>query len=150
MLLLACRGRLRGGLWFLLQRTAFGRVVRAGVQNPDMVGALGISLEPYMAAVAALGVGLAGLAGVMLAPIFAVHPAMGQEIITPAFVVVVIGGLGSFWGVVVAALIVGLVKGLIVAFGYPQFSEAAIYLLMLLVLLFRPRGLFGERIQRFE
>ena len=63
---------------------------------------------------------------------------------------VVIGGLGSFWGVVVAALIVGLVKGLIVAFGYPQFSEAAIYLLMLLVLLFRPRGLFGERIQRFE
>ena len=99
------------GLWFLLHRTAFGRVVRAGVQNPDMVGALGISLEPYMAAVAALGIGLAGLAGVLLAPIYAVHPAMGQEIITPAFVVVVIGGLGSFWGVVVAALLVGLVKG---------------------------------------
>ena len=78
-------------------------MVRAGVQNPDMVGALGISLEPYMAAVAALGIGLAGLAGVLLAPIYAVHPAMGQEIITPAFVVVVIGRLGSFWGVVVAA-----------------------------------------------
>ena len=106
------------GLWLLLQRTAFGRVVRAGVQNPDMVGALGISLEPYMAAVAALGIGLAGLAGVLLAPIYAVHPAMGQEIITPAFVVVVIGGLGSFWGVVVAALLVGLVQGLIIAFGY--------------------------------
>ena len=57
-------------------------MVRAGVQNPDMVGALGISLEPYMAAVAALGIGLAGLAGVLLAPIYAVHPAMGQEIIT--------------------------------------------------------------------
>ena len=56
------------GLWFLLQKTPFGRVVRAGVQNPDMVGALGISLQPYMAAVAFLGVGLAGLAGVMLAP----------------------------------------------------------------------------------
>jgi branched-chain amino acid transport system permease protein len=139
-----------GGLWFLLQRTAFGRVVRAGVQNPDMVGALGISLEPYMTAVAFLGVGLAGLAGVMLAPIFSIHPAMGNEIITAAFVVVVIGGLGSFWGVVVAAMIVGLVKGLVVAFGYPQFSEAAMYLLMLLVLLLRPRGLFGERIQRFE
>ena len=97
---------------------AFGRVVRAGVQNPDMVGALGISLEPYMTAVAALGVGLAGLAGVLLAPIFAIHPAMGQEIITAAFVVVVIGGLGSFWGVVVAALLVGLVHGLIIAFGY--------------------------------
>jgi branched-chain amino acid transport system permease protein len=139
-----------GGLWFLLQRTPFGRVVRAGVQNPDMVGALGISLEPYMAAVALLGVGLAGLAGVMLAPIFSIHPAMGNEIITAAFVVVVIGGLGSFWGVVVAAMIVGLVKGLVVALGYPQFSEAAMYVLMLFVLLVRPRGLFGERIQRFE
>ncbi len=145
-----CRGLVRGGAVALLNRTAFGRVVRAGVQNPDMVGALGISLEPYMAAVAALGIGLAGLAGVLLAPIYAVHPAMGQEIITPAFVVVVIGGLGSFWGVVVAALLVGLVKGLIIAFGYTAFSTAAIYLLMMLILLFRPRGLFGERIQRFE
>lgn len=138
------------GLWFLLQRTAFGRVVRAGVQNPDMVGALGISLQPYMAAVAFLGIGLAAVAGVMLAPIFTVHPAMGAEIITSAFVVVVIGGLGSFWGVVIAAAIVGLVKGTVTAAGYPQFSEAAIYLLMLLVLLVRPRGLLGERILRFE
>lgn len=138
------------GLWFLLQRTAFGRVVRAGVQNPDMVGALGISLKPYMMSVAALGIGLAGLAGVLLAPIYSIHPAMGQEIITPAFVVVVIGGLGSFWGVVVAALLVGLVKGTTIALGYPQWSITVIYLMMLLVLLFRPRGLFGERIQRFE
>ncbi|GGH20083.1 branched-chain amino acid ABC transporter permease [Alsobacter metallidurans] len=137
-------------LWVLLHRTAFGRVVRAGVQNPDMVGALGISLEPYMAAVAALGIGLAGLAGVLLAPIYAVHPAMGAEIITPAFVVVVIGGLGSFWGVVLAALLVGLVKGMMAAVGYSAGSTAAIYLLMLLVLLFRPRGLLGERITRFE
>jgi branched-chain amino acid transport system permease protein len=139
-----------GGLWLLLNKTAFGRVVRAGVQNPDMVGALGISLEPYMAAVAALGIGLAGLAGVLLAPIYSIHPAMGQEIITPAFVVVVIGGLGSFWGVVLAALLVGLVKGMTVAAGYAQASTAVIYLMMLLVLLFRPRGLLGERIQRFE
>ena len=138
------------GLWLLLQRTPFGRVVRAGVQNPDMVGALGISLEPYMAAVAFLGIGLAGLAGVMLAPIFAIHPAMGAEIITSAFVVVVIGGIGSFWGVVIAAVIVGVSKGAVTAMGYPQYSEAAIYLLMLLVLLVRPRGLLGERIQRFE
>jgi branched-chain amino acid transport system permease protein len=139
-----------GGLWLLLQRTAFGRVVRAGVQNPDMVGALGISLRPYMTIVAALGIGLAGLAGVLLAPIYSVHPAMGAEIITPAFVVVVIGGLGSFWGVVVAALLVGFVKGAVTAAGFPQFSIAAIYLMMLVVLLVRPRGLFGERIQRFE
>ncbi|MEO5675904.1 MAG: branched-chain amino acid ABC transporter permease [Usitatibacter sp.] len=138
------------GLWFLLQRTPFGRVVRAGVQNPDMVGALGISLEPYMAAVAFLGIGIAGLAGVLLAPIFTVHPAMGAEIITAAFVVVVIGGLGSFWGVVIAAAIVGVVKGGVTAFGYPQYSEAAMYALMLVVLLVRPRGLLGERILRFE
>lgn len=138
------------GLWFLLQRTPFGRVVRAGVQDPDMTGALGISLQPYMAAIAGLGIGLAGLAGVMLAPIFAIHPAMGAEIITSAFVVVVIGGLGSFWGVVLAAIIVGLTKGAVTAAGYSQFSEAATYMLMLIVLLIRPRGLFGERIQRFE
>jgi branched-chain amino acid transport system permease protein len=137
-------------LWFLLQRTAFGRVVRAGVQNPDMVGALGISLSPYMMSVAAIGIGLAGLAGVLLAPIYSIHPAMGQEIITPAFVVVVIGGLGSFWGVVVAALLVGVVKGVTIGLGFTQWSTAVIYLMMLLVLLFRPRGLFGERIQRFE
>lgn len=150
LLILAVAVTCVAALWFLLQRTPFGRVVRAGVQNPDMVGALGISLEPYMGAIAFLGIGLAGLAGVMLAPIFAIHPAMGAEIITSAFVVVVIGGLGSFWGVVLAALVVGVTKGVVTAAGYPQYSEAAIYLLMLLVLLLRPRGLFGERILRFE
>ena len=148
LILIAAAGVL--GLWFLLQRTAFGRVVRAGVQNPDMVGALGISLQPYMMTIAGIGIGLAGLAGVLLAPIYSIQPAMGQEIITPAFVVVVIGGLGSFWGVVVAALMVGLVKGITIGLGFTQWSTAVIYLMMLLVLLFRPRGLFGERIQRFE
>ena len=98
--------------WLLIYRTPFGRVVRAGVQNPEMVGALGISLEPYMMAIAAIGVGLAGLAGVLLASIVTIHPAMGQEILTAAFVVVVIGGLGSFWGVVAAALLVGVVCSL--------------------------------------
>jgi branched-chain amino acid transport system permease protein len=135
--------------WLLIYRTPFGRVVRAGVQNPEMVGALGISLEPYMMAIAAIGVGLAGLAGVLLASIVTIHPAMGQEILTAAFVVVVIGGLGSFWGVVAAALLVGVVRGLTIYFE-PAASEASMYLLMVLVLLFRPRGLFGERIQKFE
>ncbi len=137
------------GLWFLLQRTPFGRVVRAGVQNPDMVGALGISLSPYLTGVAALAMGLAGLAGVLMAPITGVHPAMGSEILIPAFVVVVIGGLGSFWGVVAAAALVGVVRGL-TAYYYPPASEASMYLLMLAVLLVRPRGMFGERIARFE
>ena len=135
--------------WLLIYRTPFGRVVRAGVQNPEMVGALGISLEPYMMAIAAIGVGLAGLAGVLLASIVTIHPAMGQEILTAAFVVVVIGGLGSFWGVVVAALLVGVVRGVTI-YIEPAASEASMYLLMVLVLLFRPRGLFGERIQKFE
>ena len=147
MLLLAAAAV--GGLWFLLQRTPFGRVVRAGVQNPDMVAALGISLTPYMSGVVAISVALAALAGVLLAPITGVHPAMGSEILTAAFVVVVIGGLGSFWGVVYAALIVGVVRGLTIYF-FPPAAEASMYLLMLLVLLVRPRGLFGERIQRFE
>ena len=135
--------------WLLIYRTPFGRVVRAGVQNPEMVGALGISLEPYMMAIAGLGVGLAALAGVLLAPIVTIHPAMGQEILTAAFVVVVIGGLGSFWGVVAAALLVGVVRGL-TSYFLPPASEASMYMLMVLVLLFRPRGLFGERILKFE
>jgi branched-chain amino acid transport system permease protein len=136
-------------LWVLLRRTSFGRVVQAGVQNPDMVGALGISLKPYMASVVALGVGLAALAGVVLAPIAGVHPAMGAEVLTGAFVVVVIGGLGSFWGVIAAAAIVGVLRGVMV-FVYPPAAEASIYALMALILLVRPRGLFGERILRFE
>jgi branched-chain amino acid transport system permease protein len=137
------------GLWLLLNRTAFGRIVRAGVQNPDMVGALGISLAPVMAAVVAIGVGLAALAGVILAPIRGVHPAMGSEVVTAAFVIVVIGGLGSFWGVVLASIIVGVVRGLTVQF-FPPAAEASMYLLMFLVLLLRPRGLLGERFERLE
>ena len=149
LLMLAVAVTVVAGLWWLLRRTPFGRVVRAGVQNPDMVAALGISLAPYMASVVALAVALAALAGVLLAPISGVHPAMGADILTASFVVVVIGGLGSFWGVVLAAVIVGVVRGLTVYF-FPSAAEASMYLLMLLVLLFRPRGLFGERIQRFE
>jgi branched-chain amino acid transport system permease protein len=136
-------------IWLLLNKTSFGRVVRAGVQRPDMVAALGIRLQPYMTTVVVLGVGLAALAGVLFAPISGVHPAMGTEIMTAAFVVVVIGGLGSFWGVVLAALLVGVVRGVTIHF-YPPAGEASMYLLMVLVLMLRPRGLLGERIERFE
>ena len=137
------------GVWFLLNRTAFGRVVRAGVQRPDMVAALGIRLAPYMLAIVVLGVGMAALGGALFAPIAVVHPAMGAEIMTVAFVVVVIGGLGSFWGVVLAALLVGVVRGVTIHF-MPAAGEASMYVLMFLVLLLRPRGLLGERIERFE
>ncbi|GGE36911.1 branched-chain amino acid ABC transporter permease [Actibacterium pelagium] len=137
------------GIWILLNKTSFGRVVRAGIQNPDMVAALGIRLQPYMTAVVMLGVGLAALGGAMFAPITTVHPAMGSEILTIAFVVVIIGGLGSFWGVVAAALLVGVVRGATVHF-VPAASEASMYVLMFLVLLLRPRGLLGESIEKFE
>jgi branched-chain amino acid transport system permease protein len=124
LLMLAVAATAVAALWYLLQRTPFGRVVRAGVQNPDMVAALGISLAPYMASIVGISVGLAALAGVLLAPISGVHPAMGAEILTASFVVVVIGGLGSFWGVVLAALIVGVVRGLTVYF-FPPAAEAS-------------------------
>jgi branched-chain amino acid transport system permease protein len=137
------------GIWLLLHKTSFGRVVRAGIQRPDMVAALGIRLQPYMTAVVMLGVGMAALAGAFFAPISIVHPAMGSEIITVAFVVVVIGGLGSFWGVVIAAMLVGVVRGITIHFE-PAAGEASIYVLMFLVLLVRPRGLLGERIEKFE
>ena len=127
--------------WLLIYRTPFGRVVRAGVQNPEMVGALGISLEPYMMAIAAQARQADAERGD--------RHHVGFEILTAAFVVVVIGGLGSFWGVDAAALLVGVVRGL-TSYFLPPASEASMYLLMVIVLLFRPRGLFGERILKFE
>jgi len=137
------------GCWVLLHRTAFGMIVRAGTRDPEMVRAMGISLRPALTAVFALGVALAGLAGVMSAPLAGIQPAMGTEILTAAFVVVVIGGLGSFWGVVYAGLMVGVVRGITVVF-YPPAAEASMYILMVLILLLRPRGLMGEKFEKFE
>lgn len=149
LLMLAVVAMVLAGIWLLLNRSSFGRVIRAGIQEPDMVAALGIRLQPYMTAVVMLGVGLAALGGALFAPITTVHPAMGAEIITIAFVVVIIGGLGSFWGVIAAALLVGVVRGVTVHF-LPAASEASMYVLMFLVLLLRPRGLLGESIEKFE
>ena len=149
LLLLAVVAAVLGGIWLLLNRTSFGRVVRAGIQRPDMVAALGIRLQPSMTGIVMLGGGMAALGGALFAPITNVHPAMGAEIITVAFVVVVIGGLGSFWGVVLAALLVGVVRGITIHFAAAA-GEASMYVLMFLVLMFRPRGLLGERIDKFE
>ena len=149
LLLLAVVITVLAGVWLLLHKASFGRVVRAGIQQPDMVAALGIRLQPYMTAIVALGVAMAALGGALFAPITIVHPAMGAEVLTVAFVVVVIGGLGSFWGVVISALLVGVVRGITINF-VPAAGEASMYVLMFLVLLFRPRGLLGERIEKFE
>jgi branched-chain amino acid transport system permease protein len=149
LLLLAVVAVVMLAIWTLLNKTPFGRVVRAGVQRPDMVAVLGIRLAPYMMTIVILGVATAALGGALFGPITVVHPAMGTEIMTIAFVVVVIGGLGSFWGVVLAAVLVGVVRGVTIYF-VPAAGEASIYVLMVLVLLLRPRGLLGERIERFE
>lgn len=149
LLLLAVVAAVLAAVWLLLHKTSFGRVVRAGIQRPDMVAVLGIRLQPYMTIVVMLGVGLAAMGGAFFAPITVVHPAMGSEIIVVAFVVVVIGGLGSFWGVVLAAMLVGVVRGVTIHF-VPAAGEASMYVLMFLVLLLRPRGLLGERIEKFE
>lgn len=137
------------GIWLLLYRTSFGLIVRAGTRDPEMVRALGISLRPILTLIFALGVACAGLAGVMSAPLAGVQPAMGTEILTAAFVVVVIGGLGSFWGVICAGALVGVVRGVTVLV-YPPATEASMYALMSLVLLLRPRGLMGEKFERLE
>jgi branched-chain amino acid transport system permease protein len=149
LLFLAVVVAVLASIWLLLNKASFGRVVRAGIQRPDMVAALGIRLQPYMTAIVMLGVGMAALAGALFAPITIVHPAMGAEVLTVAFVVVVIGGLGSFWGVVISALLVGVVRGITIHF-VPAAGEASMYVLMFLVLLIRPRGLLGERIEKFE
>jgi branched-chain amino acid transport system permease protein len=149
LLLLAVAAMVLAGIWLLLNKTSFGRVVRAGIQRPDMVAALGIRLQPYMTVIVMLAVGMAALGGALFAPIALVHPAMGAEIIAVAFVVVVIGGLGSFWGVVLSALLVGVTRGVTIYF-VPAAGEASMYVLMFLVLMFRPRGLLGERIEKFE
>jgi branched-chain amino acid transport system permease protein len=136
-------------VWLLLHKTSFGLVVRAGMQRPDMVAALGIRLQPYLTAIVMLGVGMAALGGALFTPITVVHPAMGGDIIIIAFVVVVIGGLGSFWGVVLASALVGVVRGMTIHF-MPAAGEASVYILVILILLVRPRGLLGERIEKFE
>ena len=137
------------GVWLVLEKTPYGMIVRAGTRDPEMVRALGISLRPVLTAVFGCGVALAGLAGVLSAPLAGVQPAMGTEIGTAAFVVVVIGGLGSFWGPVLAGLLVGVIRSLMVLF-WPPAAEASMYALMALVLLLRPRGLLGERWEQFE
>jgi branched-chain amino acid transport system permease protein len=137
------------GIWCLLVFTSFGRVLRAGSRDPQMVELLGIDLPRYMTAAFAFGSLLAGAAGVMAAPLWTVSPAMGAAAIMPAFVIVTIGGLGSYVGAIIAGLLVGIITALAVQFA-PAFSQGAMYALMGIVLLVRPRGLLGERWERFE
>jgi len=136
-------------LWLFLEKTPFGRILRAGSRDPEMVELLGINLPRVLTWVFGLGCAISGIAGLLAAPLWTVTPAMATNAIMPAFVVVAIGGLGSFAGAVIAGLLVGVVVALTIQF-WPEASGAVMYLFMALMLLVRPRGLLGERWERFE
>ena len=136
-------------LWGFLTWTPYGRILRAGSRDPEMVELLGINLPRVLTAVFGLGCALAAIAGVLAAPLWTVSPSMAANAIMPAFVIVAIGGLGSFRGAVVAGLAVGIVIALTIQFK-PEAASASMYVLMFVILMLRPRGLFGERWERFE
>jgi branched-chain amino acid transport system permease protein len=136
-------------LWGFLRFTRYGRILRAGARDPEMIGLLGINSRRVFTGVFGLGTFLAGVAGIFAAPLWSVTPNMSEGALMPAFVTVTIGGLGSYAGAVVAGLLVGVVTALTVQF-WPEASAASMYVLMIIVLLARPRGLFGERWERFE
>ncbi|SMB99176.1 amino acid/amide ABC transporter membrane protein 1, HAAT family [Thermanaeromonas toyohensis ToBE] len=130
-------------VYFLLQRTRLGIIVRAGVENREMVQALGIDIRKIFTLIFALGAGLAALGGAMMGPLNgAISPTMGMDNQLLAFIVVVIGGLGSFIGSLAGALLVGLM-GALVSWFAPEAALTVNVLLMAVVLLVRPRGLFG-------
>jgi branched-chain amino acid transport system permease protein len=129
-------------LWLFLERSRVGAMVRAGVDDAFTATGIGINVPLLFAAVFALGVGLAAIGGTVAGPILGLYPGMDIEILIPAFIVVVIGGMGSLRGAFVASLFVGLVDTFGKAY-FPDFALFMIYLLMVVVLLTRPQGLFG-------
>jgi branched-chain amino acid transport system permease protein len=130
-----------GLLYVLIRRTRLGMMIRAGASNREMVQSLGLNINLVYRLVFALGVGLAAFAGMIAAPVSSVYPGMGTQVLIICFVVVVIGGIGSIWGALVAALLIGLAD----TFGKVLIPEAAgvtVYVLMAVILLWRPEGLF--------
>jgi branched-chain amino acid transport system permease protein len=131
-----------GLLWLVLYRTSIGLVVRAGIEDAGMVGILGINVRRTFLLVFALGVVAAGLAGMLYAPMVSVDPDLGGSFLVESFVVIVIGGLGSFPGAVVGGLIAGEIISITSAFN-SAYSEVMLYAVMALLLVVRPQGLFG-------
>ena len=131
-----------GGLWLFLQRTNVGLIVRAGIRDPIMIRALGVRFDRYRTLVFAIGVAVAGMAGVLTGPITGVYPEMGADILILAFVVVVVGGMGSFWGAVVAGLLIGVLVSVTTLYA-SIYAGIVPFVLMILVMTFRPRGLLG-------
>lgn len=131
-------------VWLLLVKTRYGAIIRAGIEDSDMVACLGINVGRVFTAVFALGVALAGLSGVLALPLRGAQPSMGADILGLSFVIVVIGGLGSFGGAVLGALTVGVVQSAM-ALVWPAGANVMIYGCMALILLVRPQGLLGAR-----
>ena len=131
-----------GSLWLFLQKTKYGLVIRAAIHDTEMVESMGYHVYRTYTLLFALGAVYAALAGVLIAPLFGLFPEMGTEIIILSFIVVVVGGLGSFKGVVVS----GLLMGIVISMGrvyVPNVAEALPFLVMIAVIAYRPRGLFG-------
>ena len=131
------------GTWFLIERTRLGALLRAGTENPTLVQAFGVNVPLMVTLTYAAGAALAGLAGVLAAPVTQVTPLMGSNLIIIVFAVVVIGGMGSIVGSIVTGLALGLVEGLTRVF-YPEASSIVVFVIMALVLMVRPAGLFGK------
>jgi branched-chain amino acid transport system permease protein len=132
------------GTWFVIERTRLGAYLRAATENPNLVRAFGINVPRMITLTYGFGVGLAAFAGVMAAPIYNVSPQMGSELIIVVFAVVVIGGMGSILGAVITGFGLGVIEGLTKVF-FPEASNTVIFVIMAIVLLVRPAGLFGRR-----
>lgn len=131
-------------LWLFLERTPYGAMIKAGAHDAEMVRALGINLPKLRLFVFALGTALAAVAGIVMAPIWGVRPHMGVDAVVPAFLIIVLGGVGSFWGAVIAGIMVGIVVGLTGAYA-SEWSLLSMYLLLIALVTFRARGLFGKK-----
>lgn len=129
--------------WYLIERTSLGAKLRAATDNPRLVQAFGINVPIMLTLTYAAGVALAGVGGVMAAPIMSVDPAMGTHITIVVFAVVVIGGMGSIMGAILTGLGLGLLEGLAKAV-YPEVSSTVIFVAMVVILILRPRGLLGK------
>jgi len=129
------------GMYVVIQRTRVGMMIRAGASDREMVQTLGLNIGLVYRLVFALGVALAAFAGMLAAPVSSVYPGMGTQVLIICFVVVVIGGIGSVWGALAAALLIGLVDTFGKVF-VPDYAGVAIYVLMAAILLWRPEGLF--------
>jgi branched-chain amino acid transport system permease protein len=131
-------------VWLVIERTSFGATVKAGAHDSEIVRALGINLSRLRLLVFVLGSILAAVAGIVVAPIWGIRPPMGVDAVIPAFLVIVLGGVGSFWGAVIAGLLVGLTVGLTGAYA-SEWSLLSMYILLVAVVSVRARGLWGKK-----